>query len=525
MKLASLSYCKKLQTLIITMLLVGSIMIPIAAYAEINSTGTYFWVSPSTNIVETPTQNITIDVMIEDAPETYAWEFSLRFNNTALSVVKVDEGPWLASGGKSTSFFYTSLATANAQGSLTVGCTLIGEVPGASDDGVLCTITFTVLDCGRSELDLYDSYLVDMADETTYYPNNDGFFCADCALDCLHDVAIVDVTLNVTGTVDQGTIIEVNVTIHNEGSHNQTVTVKAYAEKITHDPLDPDVVLVGDEILIGEQSGIFAEICIETSVYFNWNTALVPGEVYTICAEVIKPDDNDTHDNKFIGPEVRVRCPHDLDIVDVTVLPENIEGLNLIGVAAGLTAKINVTVLNEGSNSETFDIVVHANGIDITHHVTTSLAPDAQKTYTVNWLTTLNQSDIYTISAEVTPVTDEKDTDDNGPIEADEKIWVIIDDGAIVDYTTVVKGTYRGFIVVCADISGGLDVTVKNEGTRHYYSTVTILISGTEVCVGAIDVAYGKNRTVSTWSSAESLNTTTLAPGAYDISALLEFMH
>ena len=446
MKSSSKLFRKSLWTSsIVTMLLIISVMVPMVAEvaeAEINTTGTYFWVDPKDNKVEPYCTVFPVNIMIESADETWAWEATLNFNQTVLGVMSVTEGPWLSeSGAKDTTFFTTSWVEANETGTISIGCTLLGDVPGASGSGLLCTINFHVEYCGRSPLDLQDTALLDMDLVRTEYPNNDGFFCATCALECLHDVAIVDVRVNVGAEVDQGAVIEVNVTIHNEGSHIQTVIVRAYAEKVTHDPLDPDKVLVGDEILIGEEPVADIEPCNYISVYFIWDTTPVPGEVYTMCAEVIKPEDNDPHDNVFIGPVVRVVCPHDIKVTDVKLLTPKLH--------VGQSALVNVTVLNEGANTESFNVEVYADLTKVAEVGVVDLAAGASKTVSAGWIPTTPGE--YPISAVVPAVTGEKDTLDNS--KADGILIVIYDDVAIIDATLYPPCGYK------------IEITIKNNGT------------------------------------------------------------
>ena len=70
MKLSSKSYSKSLWTSIVAMLLIISALVPLIAEAEINSTGTYFWVDPQENIVKSVSTLFSVDIMIENAPTT-----------------------------------------------------------------------------------------------------------------------------------------------------------------------------------------------------------------------------------------------------------------------------------------------------------------------------------------------------------------------------------------------------------------------------------------------------------------------
>ncbi len=133
---------------------------------------------------------------------------------------------------------------------------------------------------------------------------------------------------------------------------------------------------------------------------------------------------------------------HDLRITDVTVLNASVR----LGEVAG----INVTVLNEGTVAETFDLYVYADiytvviGDEITIPSTShSLngagnSEDRSFTYEVTWDTGGCSKDIYTISAYATPVLGEADTDDNtrtdGTVQVTKMLGDVDGDDYVDDY-------------------------------------------------------------------------------------------
>jgi len=137
---------KTLRTTIIALLIVSALMLP--AIAEINTTGTYFWISPTNNIYADASNNITISINVTNAPETFAWKLKLGFNATVLSLVDATEGNWLTNVNSSTFFQYV-----DAGGYLVIESTFTKNVPsGASGNGWLCDVEFHVDASGRSEL-------------------------------------------------------------------------------------------------------------------------------------------------------------------------------------------------------------------------------------------------------------------------------------------------------------------------------------------------------------------------------------
>jgi len=311
MKLDSVYHSKKtLTTTIIALLIVTAIMLP--AIGEINTTGTYFWISPTDNIYNVVSNNITISINIANAPETFAWGLKLEYNASALSLVSASNGTWLSSVNH-TFFDYVDK----------VGYVIIEEsydvptVTGPSGNGWLCNVTFHVYTAGRSKLNLYDTYLLDMDLKSTNYPNNDGFFYETSTFDCLDDVRVISVEVNDT-EAQQGEIVNITVVVHNEGNHTNSgeVTVEA----VPHDPRQPTV-------SVGTQAFPALTTCQNHVLVFPWNTLTAAGEVYTIVANatIMGPADDDLHDNAYMGPEVIVVSEHDLKICDKTILTPEVK--------------------------------------------------------------------------------------------------------------------------------------------------------------------------------------------------------
>ena len=87
-------------------------------------------------------------------------------------------------------------------------------------------------------------------------------------------------------------------------------------------------------------------------------------------------------------------------------------------VGQGFPLYINVTIKNEGTFSETFNVSVYYNGIPIElpngeTYMTVSLEARSLITLTFEWNTTNIAKGNYTISSEISVVTNETDTDDN----------------------------------------------------------------------------------------------------------------
>jgi hypothetical protein len=211
-------------------------------------------------------QNFTINIRISNVVDLYGWELKLGWNATILDSVEVSEGSFLKSGG-STFFTYK---TNNTLGYMIIDCTLLGQVPGVSGSGVLATIKFYVENVGECPLDLYDTILVNSAEQTIEHTAIDGYYYTS-----VHDVAVIDLKASST---------EVNVTVENQGTHTETFNVNAYYTRLS----DP---------LIGTQTVTLAKGATVT-LTFTWNPPS-PGR-YEIRAEATAvPQETDNADNTY----------------------------------------------------------------------------------------------------------------------------------------------------------------------------------------------------------------------------------
>lgn len=93
-----------------------------------------------------------------------------------------------------------------------------------------------------------------------------------------HDVAITNVTVPLNA-VNYGEIISVNVTVENQGDMSEIFDVAVYA--------DIDTLVVGDEIIVGTQTGKTLAANATTTLTFTWNTTEAQlNTTYTISAHV-----------------------------------------------------------------------------------------------------------------------------------------------------------------------------------------------------------------------------------------------
>jgi len=100
-----------------------------------------------------------------------------------------------------------------------------------------------------------------------------------------------------------------------------------------------------------------------------------------------------------------VFMPHDVAVTNVT--------FSKTVVGQGYSLKINITVVNQGGFTETFNITVHANAIIIATLTNITLTTGTSTTFILAWNTAGFAKGSYTISAYAWPVPGETDTTDN----------------------------------------------------------------------------------------------------------------
>jgi hypothetical protein len=133
--------------------------------------------------------------------------------------------------------------------------------------------------------------------------------------------------------------------------------------------------------------------------------------------------------NQFIGETIRLRILATTDSTQDTSfffdsLELNIEYSEIIDVAVtnvmpsktvvcqGYYMPINVTVENQGTFTETFNVTLYANTTTI-ETAETTLTSASNTTFTFTWNTSGFVKGNYTISAYASPVSGETDTNDN----------------------------------------------------------------------------------------------------------------
>jgi hypothetical protein len=107
-------------------------------------------------------QTIKVNVNVSNVKNLWAWGIGdISYNSSVLNFKEIEEGPFLKQGGETLFIYKSSNKTGNVLESSiqNIGCALT-EMSGVSGDGVLATVTFTVVNAGISPITLNDVELV-----------------------------------------------------------------------------------------------------------------------------------------------------------------------------------------------------------------------------------------------------------------------------------------------------------------------------------------------------------------------------
>jgi hypothetical protein len=334
-------------------------------------------------------QDFIVDINISNVSDLYGWEFYFGWNSSLLSLVSVNEGPFLKSGGNT--FFTYFLNTTDEH--VVVDCTLEGQIPGVSGNGTLATVTLNTTNVGECPLNLYNVDLRDSSDASIASQAVGGNFTS-----MLHDVAVTSVTASPTAVLP-GTIVTVNVTVQNGGSFAEVFNLTAYANS--------QAIGTQQVSLNSGDSG---------NLSFTWNTTGYGKGDYNISASVglALGEVNAGNNTGMANTPVTILVPgHDVAVVSVEPLKT--------AVGQGYNMSIKVTVKNYGVFSETFNVTAYAN-TTLVGTQTVNLASGTKADILLVKSTVSMIMGNYNVSATAGPVPGETNMSDNSGAGG----WVIV---------------------------------------------------------------------------------------------------
>jgi len=107
-------------------------------------------------------KNVTISINVSNIADLYRWRFKLNWTSTILEAIEIKEGSFLENQGET---LFTNPTINNAAGTLQVNCTLLKDIPGATGNGTIATITFRVKATGYCFLDFQELIMLNSFEE------------------------------------------------------------------------------------------------------------------------------------------------------------------------------------------------------------------------------------------------------------------------------------------------------------------------------------------------------------------------
>lgn len=196
----------------------------------------------------------------------------------------------------------------------------------------------------------------------------------------IHNVAAVSQTPTPT-IVIQGEHVAIVVLVENKGTQTETFNVTCYYNST----------VIGTQLVSNLAAGH------QTTVSFDWNTASSPVGNYEITAwadssaAISETDEGDNWCTSLATVTILPVPIH--DVAAVSQVPDK------TSVVHGTIVNINVTVINLGDFTETFNITSYYGNNPISHQTVTNLAPQVSTSIIFAWDTTGVASNTYYIRA------------------------------------------------------------------------------------------------------------------------------
>lgn len=116
-------------------------------------------IQPSIKTGVTVGNTVSLDIVVSNAVDLYAYEFDLGFNPSVLAANTITEGSFLAPGGAT---FFVPGTISNGAGTISfTGNSLLTAINGVNGGGTLATVNFTATGSGSSPINLFNVTLLD----------------------------------------------------------------------------------------------------------------------------------------------------------------------------------------------------------------------------------------------------------------------------------------------------------------------------------------------------------------------------
>jgi len=321
-------------------------------------TSPYIGVVPESTVdpALTPGMNYTISVYTDyNGDDVWGYEFKLAFNPNVLEGVEVVNGDLITEDIGITVWIPGTFD--NTAGTLSLTGNVFFKIgvpkPLTSGPGTLANITFRVVGIGNSNITLETqgperTKLIGYTDggsgevyniiDPETMPDQIQHGYLENVL-TIHDVAVISLDAPIEALL--GDLVDINVTVANEGNFTETFNVTVYAN--TNE--------IGTQKVTDLASGYST-----SPLAFSWNTADATGGNYTLTANatvlqsIENPEgiDEDPTDNTKTA-KIKLKIIHNVAVTNIEFLEPAIIGSPM---------PVNVTVANQGHYNENVTLMV-----------------------------------------------------------------------------------------------------------------------------------------------------------------------
>jgi hypothetical protein len=275
------------------------------------------------------------------------------------------------------------------------------------------------------------------------------------------DMAVVDVVPSST-SVELHQPLNIIVTIRNEGTEVENCSVDACF----------GVMFLGS--LEAEGLSPYSEVTLSFAV----NTSQFGVGNYGITVSIPSlSKEADLTDNLFIDGVVEIKPETPIIVHDIKIIGAKISKNSLY---IGELLQINVSVVNKGTETETFNVSTFFDSSPIKTMIVESLTPHTEATLIFFWNTSLLSEGYYQISASA-PLTDDINPADNtyidGVVQLKSPAGLLIHDVAVLDMTPSSTSAYIGDII---------DITVVVKNLGNYTESFNITLSHDTGTIGRL---------------------------------------
>ena len=372
--------------------------------------------------------NTTAVVAIHDVAVTSVTAPPSTDQGTTASV-SVDIANLSVSGGFTETF------------NVTLSSDLDGQIQvlssGAVSPGATPTLNFSWDTTGATIATHTLTATADTVTDETITANNTSTTTAEVIAPVTHDVTVTSVTA--PAVVDRGTSPTVTVRVTNNGGATETFNVTLSSD------LDGQIQVLSSGALV---AGNF------TDLNFTWTTVPATSlglHTLTAVADTV-PGETNTGDNT--NSTTSTVTSHDVAVTSVTDTPDPVN--------QGGTVTVDVTVTNQGSFAETFNVTLTSDQDGVIHtwtNVNLSAGATTTPALTFNWDTTTATVATHTLTATAGPVTGELDTSDNSVATSNTVNPSLVHDVAVDTVTAPASTPQGGTAAVDVDVSNPGDFT------------------------------------------------------------------